>query len=206
MRSTAQLYFDDLLVPDENVVGVLHEGLKATLMGFERARTFTAVFAVAIMQAALDASIAYARDRHQFGKPIAAHQLVQDMLAEIATLLESPRLLVHKALDRLARGQPATVESSMAKQYATESAVRATSLAIQVHGAYGLAAEFPLERHFRNARMLTIPDGTTQINRLIVARALLDVSAFWSHRRPACRRARRSCPASLFRSKMRSRR
>lgn len=176
--STAQLFFDDVWVRDANIVGGLDQGLNVTREALSRGRAFVALIAVGIAQAALDEAVQYARDRRQFGKPIAGHQLVQDMIAEMATLIEASRLLAYKALARLDSGQSTTMESAMAKQFATEAATRVTSLAIQVHGACGLSCEFSVERHFRNARMLTIPDGTTQMNRLIVGREILGVSAF----------------------------
>ena len=175
--STAEMYFDDVWVPNENIVGGLHEGLKSTMLGFQRGRVFMALIALAICEESLDAATTYARERTQFEVAIASHQLVQDMIAEIATLTETTRLLTYKALQRLSLGLPNRLESAMAKQYAVESAAKAAALAMSVHGANGIAVEFPVERHLRNARMLIVPDGTTQVNRLIMGRELLGVSA-----------------------------
>ncbi|MCW8087394.1 acyl-CoA dehydrogenase family protein [Sabulicella glaciei] len=129
-------------------------------------------------RASLDASIDYARQRVSFGKPIAGHQLVQQLIAEMAIELEAARLMVFRALSILGSGSRSNIKAAMAKAFATEAAVRISSKAIQVHGAFGISRGFPVERHFRSTRMLTIPDGTTQINNLIIGRILLGTSAF----------------------------
>jgi alkylation response protein AidB-like acyl-CoA dehydrogenase len=146
--------------------------------GFERSRCMVSTVSLGIAQAALDSTIEYAKQRSSFGKPIGAHQLIQGMIAEMATDLDAARLLVYRALKAIDSGRPSPVETSMCKYFATEAATRITSKAIQVHGAAGISKEFGIERHFRNARMLTIPDGTTQINQLIIGRNLLGLSAF----------------------------
>ncbi len=176
--SLGQVVFSDTWISDEYIIGQQGGGLRETMRGFERARIFIAMLSLGIARAALDASIRYAKERSQFGRPIGAHQLVQAMIAEMATELDASRLLVYRSISMLERGVRCNLEACMAKVYATEAAVRITSKAIQVHGAYGLTCEFPLERHFRNARMLTVPDGTTQINQLIVGRELLGLDAF----------------------------
>jgi alkylation response protein AidB-like acyl-CoA dehydrogenase len=126
----------------------------------------------------LDNAIEYAKQRRQFGKPIAGHQLVQALLAEMATDLAASQLLVYRALSLLARGQRCELEAAIAKSFATEAAQRIATKAVQVYGASGIARELPVERHFRNARMLSIPDGTTQINQLIIGRKLTGIDAF----------------------------
>ena len=136
------------------------------------------LFGVRLGQKALDASIAHARQRSQFGQSIARFQLVQEMLAEMSTLVDASRLLCYRALALLDRGVWCHRESSMAKAYATEAAVRVTNLAIQLHGSYGLTREAPLEGWARDARMLTVPDGTTQIHQLIIGRELVGLRAF----------------------------
>jgi acyl-CoA dehydrogenase len=176
--SLGQVVLDDVRVPAENVMGGLGGGLRETMKGFERSRCFISLLALGIGQASLDAAIAYAKDREQFGKKIGAHQLVQQLVAEMATELEAARLMVYRGLWGLDRGAGANLEAAMAKAFATEAVQRITSKAIQVHGAFGISREFPVERHFRSARMLTIPDGTTQINNLVIGRILLGVSAF----------------------------
>lgn len=176
--SMGQLVFDDVVVPEENIVGGIGGGLRETMKGFERSRCFVSTLALGIAQSALDASIAYTLQRKQFGKLIAGHQLIQGILAEMVTELEAARLLVYRALWLLSAGTRCELEAAVAKSFATEAAQRITSKAIQIHGAFGLTREFPVERYFRNARLLTIPDGTTQINQLIIGRKLTGVDAF----------------------------
>jgi alkylation response protein AidB-like acyl-CoA dehydrogenase len=176
--STAELYFDDTFVPAGNLVGELGTGLKSTLELFERARCFMGLFSVALGQEALDASIQYAQERRQWGKRIGEHQLIQNLIAEMATELDCARLLTYRALSLLDQGVRCDTQTTMAKYYATEAGVRITSKAIEIHGAYGLTKEFPLEQYFRDARVMTIPDGTSEIQKLIIARNLLGMAAF----------------------------
>lgn len=173
-----QVMFDDIVVPEENLLGGLGAGMRETMKGFDRSRCFVSTLALGISYAALQDSIRYSKERTQFGKPIAGHQLVQQMLAEMASDLAASQLLVYRALSMMASGKRCELEAAIAKSFTTEAAQRITSKAIQVHGAFGITKEFPLERHFRNARMLTIPDGTTQINQLIIGRKLTGVDAF----------------------------
>lgn len=176
--SLGQVILDDVKVPAANIMGGLGGGMRETMKGFERSRCFISLVSLGIGRACLDASIAYATEREQFGKPIGAHQLVQQLIAEMATDHAAARLMVLRALALLDRKAGSNIEAAMAKAFATEAVLRNTSKAIQVHGAFGVSREFPVERHFRNARMLTIPDGTTQINNLVVGRILLGVNAF----------------------------
>lgn len=174
----AQVVFDDVVVPEANLLGKLGSGMSETMKGFDRSRCFVSTLALGIAHTALHESIEYSKQRSQFGKLIGGHQLVQGLLAEMATDLAASQLLVYRALSMLAKGQRCALEASIAKSFATEAAQRITSKAIQIHGACGITREFPLERHFRNARMLTIPDGTTQINQLIIGRILTGMDAF----------------------------
>jgi acyl-CoA dehydrogenase len=176
--SFGSIAFDDLLVDDAFRLGEVGGGLREALSGFERARAWVAVIASGIARAALEDAVEYAQGRDQFGAPIATHQLVQGLLADMACETEAATLLTLKALHALDRGHRADLPTSMAKAYAAEAAVRVASTAIQVHGASGLTREYPVERHLRNARMLTVPDGTTQINQLIIGRELTGIPAF----------------------------
>ncbi|MBI4595833.1 MAG: acyl-CoA dehydrogenase family protein [Candidatus Tectomicrobia bacterium] len=176
--STAELFFEDCRVPKKNRIGLPGDGLKETLKVFELARCLIAVGGVGIAQASLEAAIKYAMERRQWGKPLAGHQTIQHMIAEMDALTEASRFLAYRAFAMLDKGVRAARETSLAKYYCCESAVRVASLGLQIHGAYGLSDEFPLERYFRDARTLTIPDGTSEINRMIVAREILKVSAF----------------------------
>jgi alkylation response protein AidB-like acyl-CoA dehydrogenase len=173
-----ELSFRDCRVPRENMLGEPGDAHRALTFTWLANRPGIGLFGVHLGQKALDASIAYARERAQFGGPIARFQLVQEMLAEMSTLIDASRLLCYRALALLDRGVWCHRESSMAKAYATEAAVRVTNMAIQLHGSYGLAREAPLEGWARDARMLTLPDGTTQIHQLIIGRELVGLRAF----------------------------
>lgn len=175
---TSEMVLEDTRVPKSNVLGVPGDALRATLKEFERARCFVGIGGLAVSQAAFDTAVAYANQRVQWGKLLAEHQLIQEMIADMYAELEASRLLVYRGLYMLDEGVRCDTETSLAKAYATEAAVRITSMAIQIHGAYGLSREFPVEGYFRDARMLTIPDGTTQIQKLIMARNILGHAAF----------------------------
>jgi alkylation response protein AidB-like acyl-CoA dehydrogenase len=176
--SMGEIHLDDVIVSEDNLVGALGSGLRETMKGFDRSRCFVSTLALGIAQSALDEALRYAGDRQQFGKPIAGHQLIQSLLAEMATDLAASKLLVYQALMGLGQSANSSLHAAMAKSFTTEAALRVTTNAIQIHGAFGLTTEFPVERHFRNSRMLTIPDGTTQINKLIIGKALTGIDAF----------------------------
>ena len=175
---TGELYFTDCRVPKTNLLGDPASGYRRTMQQFEMARSGMAVMAAGICQAAIDASISYARERKQFGRPIGSFQMIQEMIADMIAETEAARLLGYRALHVIDKGVRARLESSLAKAYACEAAVRVTSKAIQIHGAIGYSEEYPVERYFRDARMLTIPDGTTQIQKLVVGREVLGIRAF----------------------------
>jgi alkylation response protein AidB-like acyl-CoA dehydrogenase len=180
MRScvAAELYFNNCRVPKENLLVPPGEGLKDILRAFETVRSLMALGSAGIAQAAIDASIRYAKQRRQFGKPIGSFQLVQEMIADMIVETEISRLLGFRALSKIDKGVRCDSEASMAKFYSVEAALRVTSMAIQIHGAMGLSEELPLERYFRDARTWTIPDGTTQIQKLIISRNALGINAF----------------------------
>lgn len=179
MRSspTGELSFDDCRVPKENLLEP-GAGYKRTMAFFDVSRAMVGVTCTGIAQAAIDASIKYAQDRMQFGRPIGSFQMIQEMIVDMMTETEAGRLLSFRALDLLDKGERCRGQSSMAKAYATEAAVQTTSKAIQIHGAMGVSEEYPVERYFRDARTLTIPDGTTQMQKLIVGREALGIKAF----------------------------
>ncbi len=174
---TGELVFDNCVVPRANLFTPEGEGLRETLKGFELARCHLALGAVGIAQASIDASMQYVLQREQFGKLIGKFQLVQAALADMVAETEASRLLAYRGLSLIQEGVKCAWETSLAKFYATEAAARVTSRALQLHGAYGLSEEFPLERYFRDARTLTIPDGTTDIQKLIVGRELTGLNA-----------------------------
>jgi len=175
---TSEVIFEDCRVPKENLLVAPGQGLKNILHTFEQPRAQLGIGAAGIAQAALDASIRYSKERYQFGKPLGSFQLIQQMLADMYTETEAARCLAYKGFYLLDKGVRCEKETSAAKYYGTEAAVRVTSKAIQIHGAYGLSEEYPVERYFRDARCLTIPDGTTQIQKMIVARSLTGLRAF----------------------------
>jgi len=176
--STCQMYFDDATAPVENVLGRSGGGLFQTLKLFETARVFVGLTSVGIAQAAFEEAVEYAKVRRQHGKEIAGHQIIQVYVAEMATEIDAARLLCHRALNLLATGVRCDTQTSMAKWFATEMGVRVTSKALQVHGGVGVTKDFRAERYFRNARVMPIPDGTTEIQKLIIGRNTLGVSAF----------------------------
>ena len=177
---TSEMIFENCRVPRENCLGPAGslKNLQLIFRKLQWSRCRMAVISVGIARAALEAAVEYARQRRQFGKPIGEFQLIQDKVATMATEIDASRLLVHRALTAIQEGRRADREASMAKAYATEMAVRVASEAIQIHGANGLSPDFPLERHFRDARALTIAEGTTEIHKLVVARSVLGLSAF----------------------------
>ncbi len=175
---TSEVVFVDCRVPKENLLVPPGEGLKTILKLYEGARAIMAIGAVGMAQAAIDASVRYAKERTQFGKPIGQFQLIQAMIAEMIAETDAARLLAQRTFWMLDKGVRCDREASIAKFYATEAAVRVTSKAIQIHGAYGLSEEYPVERFFRDARSFTIPDGTTEIQKLIVGRSVLGLQAF----------------------------
>jgi len=145
---------------------------------FEQPRSILAIMSVGIAQAAIDAAIGYARERQQWGRPIASFQMVQEMIVDMILETEAARLLAYQAMDMMDRDEDCTWQAAAAKAYATEMAIRVTSKAIEVHGAVGLSEDLPLERYFRDARAMTIPDGTTEIQKLIIGRNRIGISAF----------------------------
>lgn len=190
---TSEMYLDDCPVPEQNIIvapwmlggsGEGGGGDKAAqaYFGFMQRlngiRAGMGLMSVGIAQAAVDASIKYAKERTQFGKPLGAHQLVQDMLVDMLTETWAARLLSYRAVWLGSKGVKNRMETSLAKGYATEAALRVTGKAIQIHGAMGLTEDCPVERYFRDARMLTMPDGTTQIMKLIVGREVLGIRAY----------------------------
>lgn len=175
--SVCEVVFDNCLAPLDAELTPGPDGLRNALTLTDGARMKLVFFAVGLAQAALDLAVQYAKERTQFGRTIGGYQLVQSLLAEMATEVTAARLLGFRAASMYMAGEPTRQIFSIAKSFATEAAVRITSKAIQVHGAMGLTKECAAERLFRDARMLTIPNGTTQIHQLTIGRALTGISA-----------------------------
>ena len=164
------LKFEDCRVPEESLLGSEGDGLKIALTTLDRDRIAMGGIGIGIAQACLDASKKYAQEREQFAQPIANFQAVQFMLADMAMEIEAARLLTYKAAYRADKGERFTKEASMAKLYASEVAQRAATNAVQIHGGYGCTKKCPAERYFRDAKMLSIVVGTSEIQRMIIAR------------------------------------
>ncbi len=169
---TAQIVFEDCRIPAENLIGEEGAGYRIALSGLEGGRIGIASQALGMARAAYDAALAYAREREAFGKPIFEHQALQFRLADMATQLEAARQLIHHAAALKDAGQPCLKEAAMAKLFASEMAERVCSDAIQIHGGYGYVADFPVERIYRDVRVCQIYEGTSDIQRLLIARHL----------------------------------
>jgi len=177
-QSTAQVFFQDVRVPAENMIGEEGEGLKNTMVVFERARLHMAAWGYGLARRAMEESIKYSQERVQHGKLIGGHQLIADKIATMATKIDAARLLAQRAASLIDAGQRCDKELSMAKWYGTELGVQATRDAVQIHGSNGLTKEFIVEKLAREAMITTMPDGTTEIHKLIIARALTGINAF----------------------------
>ena len=169
---TVGLTFEDMKVPEENVLGTPGEGFKIALANLDAGRIGIAAQALGIAEAAMEASAAYAKERVQFGKPIAANQGVGFKLADMATQVEAARLLVYQAAWLRSQGLPAGKEASMAKLFASQAAVDCTIEGVQVFGGYGYTEDYPMERYFRDAKVTQIYEGTSEIQRLVISKSL----------------------------------
>jgi alkylation response protein AidB-like acyl-CoA dehydrogenase len=177
-QSTAQVFLSDVRVPVSNTLGELGAGLKNTLKIFEYARCHMSIWGVGVARRAMDESINYSQERTQHGKKIAGHQLIADKIATMATHIDAARLLTHRAMNLVQNCERADKECSMAKWYGTEIAVTATRDAVEIHGGNGVTKEFVVERLAREAIISPIPDGTTEIQKLLIARSLTGIQAF----------------------------
>ncbi|MER6256406.1 acyl-CoA dehydrogenase family protein [Streptomyces sp. NPDC001584] len=177
-QATAELVLDGVRVPASAMLGPEGKGFSVAMSALAKGRMSVAAGCVGIAQAALDAAVSYAAQREQFGRPIAHHQLVQELIADISVDVDAARLLTWRVADLIDRGQPFATESSTAKLFASEAAVRAASNALQVHGGYGYIDEYPAGKLLRDARVMTLYEGTSQIQKLLIGRARTGVSAF----------------------------
>jgi len=171
--NTAELVFDNVAVPAANLVGELHMGFVNTLQVLEGGRVAMAAMAVGIAQAALDQALTYMKQRRAFGKTLAEFNGLQGMIADIGTEVEAARLLTLRAAALKDAGRPAKTAASMAKVFASEVAMKAATKALQIHGGAGYITEFPIERIFRDAKLTEIGEGTSEIQRMVIARDLL---------------------------------
>ncbi|MBI2080713.1 MAG: acyl-CoA dehydrogenase family protein [candidate division NC10 bacterium] len=170
---TAQVILESVEVPAENLLGQEGEAFRDVLAVLDGGRIGLAAMAVGLGRGALDESVAYAKQRVQFGKPIAEHQAIQFKLADMATEIDAARLLTWQAAAAMDRGERVTKLASMAKLFAAEVGMRAATAAVQIHGGYGYLADYPVERYFRDVKLCEIGEGTSEIQRLIIAREIL---------------------------------
>jgi alkylation response protein AidB-like acyl-CoA dehydrogenase len=174
---TASISLEDVEVPDDAMLGEVGDGFKVAMSALDSGRYSVAAGCVGICQGCVDASVAYSTERQQFGVPLARFQLVQELIAEMVVKRDAARLLVWRAGILKDRGTPNTVETSIAKLYATEAAVECANAAIQVHGGSGYVDDHPVERYLRDARVTTLYEGTSQIHKLIIGRGATGIDA-----------------------------
>jgi alkylation response protein AidB-like acyl-CoA dehydrogenase len=169
---TAQIVFEDCRVPAANLIGAEGEGYRIALSGLEGGRIGIAAQSVGMARAAFEAALSYAKERESFGAPLFSHQAVQFRLADMATQLEAARQLIWHAASLKDAGQPCLTEAAMAKLFASEAAERICSAALQIHGGYGYLSDFPVERIYRDVRVCQIYEGTSDIQKILIARGL----------------------------------
>ncbi len=177
-QATAELFLTDVRVPASARLGEEGQGFKIAMTTLDQGRVSVAAGCVGIVQGCLETSVEYATTRTQFGRPLAGFQLVQDMIADISLDADAARLLVWRCADLIDRGEPFGVAAAKAKLFASEAAVRAANNAIQVHGGAGYVDEYPAQKYLRDARVMTLYEGTSQIQKLLIGRAETGISAF----------------------------
>jgi alkylation response protein AidB-like acyl-CoA dehydrogenase len=177
-QATAELVLEDVRVPASAMLGPEGKGFSIAMSALAKGRMSVAAGCVGIAQAALDAAVGYAAEREQFGKSIASYQLVQELISDIAVDVDAARLLTWRVADLIDRGEDFATAASKAKLFASEAAVRCANNALQVFGGYGYIDEYPVGKLLRDARVMTLYEGTSQIQKLIIGRALTGVSAF----------------------------
>ena len=170
---TAEVILEDCRVPEENVLGKVGEGFKQAMKVLDGGRISIAALSLGIAKGALDASVAYSKERHQFGKPISDFQAISFKLADMATRIEASELLIRQASDLKNRGLPMTKESAMAKYYASEACVHVSTEGVQIFGGYGYTKDFPVEKFYRDSKLCTIGEGTSEIQKVVIAREIL---------------------------------
>ena len=170
---TATLIFENVRVPGENLIGNVGDGFKQALRVLDGGRIGIAALSVGIAQGALDASLKYSHERKQFGKPLADFQAIQWKLADMATEINAARFLTRKAAWMKMKGLDINLAAAQAKYFASEAAVRATNEAVQIHGGYGFTKEFPVEKLYRDVKLMTIGEGTSEVQKMVIARNLL---------------------------------
>jgi butyryl-CoA dehydrogenase len=169
----SSLFLEDVRLPETHLLGRLGDGLKIGLSALDTGRIGIAAQALGIAQAAFEAAVKYSKERQQFKKPISSFQTIQNYLADMATEIDAARLLLYRACAFKDAGQPFGAEAAMAKLYCSTTATRVTNLALQIHGGYGYSKEYDVERYFRDAKVTEIYEGTSEVQRMVVARSVL---------------------------------
>ncbi|AII11052.1 acyl-CoA dehydrogenase family protein [Rhodococcus opacus] len=177
-QATAELSFDGVRVPASALLGAEGDGFKIAMHSLDKGRVSVAAGCVGIIQGCLEAVVDYSTQRQQFGRLLASFQMIQDMIADISVDADAARLLTWRAANLIERGEPFGTAASKAKYFASEAAVRAANLAIQAFGGYGYVDEYPVQKYMRDARVMTLYEGTSQIQKLLIGRAETGVSAF----------------------------
>jgi alkylation response protein AidB-like acyl-CoA dehydrogenase len=170
---TSEVLFENCRIPAEQLLGEEGQGFVNTMQVLDAGRIGIAALAVGLAQGAYEAALSYSQERKAFGKPISGFQAIQWKLADAATRIEAARLLTYRAAYLKQQGRRTTLESSMAKLYASEMAVRVADDCVQIHGGYGFVKDYPAEKYFRDVKLTTIGEGTSEIQRLVIARQLL---------------------------------
>ncbi|WAL68212.1 acyl-CoA dehydrogenase family protein [Amycolatopsis cynarae] len=177
-QATGEIFLTDVRVPASALLGAEGEGFTIAMHSLDKGRVSVGAGCVGIIEGCLEAVVGYAGQRQQFGRPLASFQLIQDMIADISVERDAARLLVWRAAELIERGLPFGVAASKAKYFASEAAVRAANSAIQIFGGYGYLDEYPVQKYLRDARVMTLYEGTSQIQKLLIGRAETGVSAF----------------------------
>jgi alkylation response protein AidB-like acyl-CoA dehydrogenase len=177
-QATAALSFDGVRVPADALLGEEGKGFRIAMQTLDKGRVTIAASCVGIVQGCLEETVRYTGEREQFGRPIASYQLVQEMIADMSVDADAARLLTWRAADLMQRGEPFGTAASKAKLFASEAAVRATNLAVQAFGGYGFIDEYPVQKYLRDARVMTLYEGTSQVQKLLIGRAETGINAF----------------------------
>ena len=177
-QATAEIFLTDVRVPESARLGDEGEGFKIAMHSLDKGRVSVGAGCTGIIQGCLEEVVKYTTERKQFGRPIASFQLIQEIIAEISVDVDAARLLTWRAADLIERGEPFGVEASKAKYFASEAAVRAANGALQAFGGYGYVDEYPIQKYMRDARVMTLYEGTSQIQKLLIGRAETGISAF----------------------------
>lgn len=177
-QATAALSFEDMRLPADALLGEEGRGFRIAMQTLDKGRITIAASCVGIVQGCLEEVVRYTTEREQFGRPIASFQLVQDMIADISLDADAARLLTWRAADLVQRGEPFGTAASKAKLFASEAAVRASNLAVQAFGGYGFIDEYPVQKYLRDARVMTLYEGTSQVQKLLIGRAETGINAF----------------------------